>query len=110
LFALIAVCFPHQALLISLKARELWLAIASYPMQLQQKRTVLQHVFHLLLSSAFFPFPTLPTVGPTKKKIKKKKKKKAAPINCQSNFFLSDNLQARVSGRRSLKMDPNLRL
>ncbi len=77
-------------------------------MQLQQKRTVLQLVFHLLLSSGFFPFPTLPTIGPTKKKIKKKKK--AAPINCQSNFFLSDNLQARVSGRRSLKMDPNLRL
>jgi hypothetical protein len=54
LFALIAVCVPHQALLISLKATELWLAIASFPMQLQQKRTVLQHVFHLLLSSAFF--------------------------------------------------------
>jgi hypothetical protein len=43
-------------------------------MQLQQKRTVLQHVFHLLLlSSAFFLFPTLPTVGPTKKKIKNNK-------------------------------------
>jgi hypothetical protein len=74
LFALIAVCVPHQALLISLKARELWLAIASYPMQLQQKWTVLQHVFHLLLSFAFFPFPTLPTVGPTTKKLEKKSK------------------------------------
>jgi hypothetical protein len=43
-------------------------------MQLQQKRTVLQHVFHLLLlSSSFFLFPTLPTVGPTKKKIKNNK-------------------------------------
>jgi len=73
LFALIAVCVPHQALLISLKATELWLAIASYSMQLQQKRTVLQHVFHLLLSSAFSLFPTLPTVGPTKKKIKNNK-------------------------------------
>jgi len=48
--------------------------MASYPMQLQQKRTVLQHVFHLLLlSSAFFLFPTLPTVGPTKKKINNNK-------------------------------------
>jgi hypothetical protein len=45
-------------------------------MQLQQKWTVLQHVFHLLLSSAFFfspPFPTLPTVGPTKMKLNKNK-------------------------------------